>query len=433
MTFQPIHIRNFKIICGILLFVILIYNFKVSNSLKYEANGDAFDYIHLATSLGKTGVYGHTSFNRGELLELFKTNKIEHLKVNEAKPTAFRPPVWPFLIAGIFILFGYNLTYILIFKFLLHLLGIFIFYKTLKILKLKEVLILFGCFLYAIHPAWQLYSRVFLSESITFFFMSLWVYLLVRYIQEKEVFFIQSLVAGIMILSHPYYLFLPFSIWFVLFIYKQFSLKKLFISTIICISVVSIWFIRNYMVLDANQVVLTTSSGAVMAKGWNKDVPRLHTNTKGDLADETLVLKNYSFNEKKSRNEVARMNLYKDATLDFIKTNPDLILPIIGKKLMSAFNPFPETARPGFLETGRVIFQVLALFTLIFYVFFSKNKYLRSFAIALVFSTIAISVVTYSGFRFRMPQASLELLLMLAMLGEIFPALKTKLQKGGQL
>ncbi len=227
MTFQPIHIRNFKIICGILLFVILIYNFKVSNSLKYEANGDAFDYIHLATSLGKTGVYGHTSFNRRELLELFKTNKIEHLKVNEAKPTAFRPPVWPFLIAGIFILFGYNLTYILIFKFLLHLLGIFIFYKTLKLLKLKEVLILFGCFLYAIHPAWQLYSRVFLSEPITFFFMSLWVYLLVRYIQQKEVFFIQSLVAGIMILSHPYYLFLPFSVWLVLFIYKQLSFKKL--------------------------------------------------------------------------------------------------------------------------------------------------------------------------------------------------------------
>ena len=263
--------------------------------------------------------------------------------------------------------------------------------------------------------------------------MSLWVYLLVRYIQQKKGFFIQSLVGGIMILSHPYYLFLPFSVWLALFIYKQFSLKKLFISAIICISVVSVWFIRNYMVLDANQVVLTTSSGAVMAKGWNKDVPRLHTNTKGDLADETLVLKDYSFNEKKSRNEVARMNLYKDATLDFIKTNPDLIFPIIGKKLISAFNPFPETARPGFLETGRVIFQVLALFTLIFYVFFSKNKYLRSFAIALVFSTIAISVVTYSGFRFRMPQASLELLLMLGMLGEVFPALKTKLQKGKQL
>ena len=117
--------------------------------------------------------------------------------------------------------------------------------------------------------------------------------------------------------------------------------KKLFISAIICISVVSVWLIRNYMVLDANQVVLTTSSGAVMAKGWNKDVPRLHTNTKGDLADETLVLKDYSFNEKKSRNEVARMNLYKDATLDFIKTNPDLIFPIIGKKLIRAVTPFP--------------------------------------------------------------------------------------------
>ncbi|NJW55129.1 hypothetical protein HC175_19640, partial [Salinimicrobium sp. CDJ15-91] len=135
--------------------------------------------------------------------EMFKTNKIEQLKIKDGKPTAFRPPVWPFLIAGIFILFGYNLTYILIFKFLLHLLGIFIFYKTLKLLKLKEGLILLGCLLFAIHPAWQIYSRVFLSEPITMFFLTLWVYLLISFLQKKIGFLPQALAGGVLILSHP--------------------------------------------------------------------------------------------------------------------------------------------------------------------------------------------------------------------------------------
>lgn len=421
---------SLKILLGILTTGILIYNFYVANNLKYETGGDAVSFIGLGLSLAEFQKYGHIKVSDGSLMEAFENKQISREEVSYAGNSTWRPPVWPFLIAGIFLIFGYKLTYILIFKFLLHLLGIFIFYKTLKLLKLKEILILIGCFLYAIHPAWQLYSRVFLSEPITFFFMSLWVYLLVRYLQHKKGFFTQSLVAGIMILAHPYYIFLPFSIWLILFIKKQIPFKSLFLSSLICTAIVSGWVIRNSIVLDSNQLVLTTSSSAVMAKGWNKNVPALHTNTKGDLADETLVLTDYNFDRKKTRNEVERMHLYKDASLHFIKTNPHLVVPIIWKKLKSAFNPIPETPRPGVLETGRVIFQVLALFALLYLLIFSRNKLLKSSAIGLVLSTIGITVITYSGFRFRMPQVGLELLLLIGMLGEVFPALRKKLPKG---
>src|SRR5690606_10056797 len=135
--------------------------------------------------------------------------------------STWRPPVWPVLIAGIFLLFGYHLTYILIFKYLLHLIGVFIFYKTLKLLKLHELLIIIGSFLYAFSPAWHLYSRVFLSEPITLFFITLWLFLLIRFIKGKSGFFPQAIVGGILILSHPYYIFLPFSIWLWLWIRKQ--------------------------------------------------------------------------------------------------------------------------------------------------------------------------------------------------------------------
>jgi len=408
-----------QIFLGISFILFLAYNMVIALELKYEAGGDAWDYIHLGLSVAKTGKYGHFDSSREQLLTDFKDKKIKNTEYNYIGSTAFRPPVWPILIAGIFLVFGYNLIYVLIFKFLLHLLGVFIFYKTLKLLKLNEVLIIIGAFLYGISPAWQLYSRVFLSEPVTLFFITLWVYLLIRFIQNKSGFLPQALLGGILVLSHPYYIFLPFSVWLLLLLRKQLNLKIFLFSSLICVSIISAWVVRNFIVLETDQIVLTTSSGAVMAKGWNSEVVKKHTNTKGDLADEELVLQDYVYNKNRSYNEVEKMQLYKDATLNFIRSNPDLILPIISKKLLSAFNPFPETPRPGVLETGRWFFQLLALLSLIYILFFSRNKLIQSLAFGLILSTIGISILTYSGFRFRMPQVALELFFIVFVIDDV--------------
>ncbi len=423
-----------KIILGFIFLILLLYNFKIANDYKYEAGGDASDYIHLSLNLAKTGNYGHVNTSKEAILDDFKADRVKTKDFTFTKSTAFRPPVWPILISGIFLIFDYNITYVIIFKFLLHILGLFIFYRTLKILKLQEIIIIIGTFLYGINPAWQLYSRVFLSEPITFFFITLWVYLLIRFVKLKSGFLPQAVVGGIIILSHPYYIFLPFFVWLVVYLKKEMKLKMFFASSLICAAMVSTWIIRNLAIWETDKIVLTTSSGAVMAKGWNQDVPEMHTNTKGDLADESLVLENYNFSSDKTRNEVERMELYKDATFHFIKTNPDLILPIIWKKLKSAFNPLPETPKPGLLETSRVIFQVLSLFALLYLIFFSRHKLLQSLAVSLILSTIAITIITYSGFRFRMPQVGIELLIIIYVIDDILKMRrKKKSLKGKQV
>ncbi|MCC8358509.1 ArnT family glycosyltransferase [Salinimicrobium sediminilitoris] len=400
-----------KIFLGPIFILITGYNFYIAESTKYESDGDAASFVGLGVSLAQHGKYGHL-ITEGGLINSFKGNKISEEKLHFANHSTWRPPVWPLIIAGIFLIFGYQLTYILIFKFLLHFLGIFIFYRTLKLLKLKEVLVIIGSFLYAISPAWQIYSRVFLSEPVTFFFITLWIYLLIRNVQKKSGPIPQGFVGGLLILSHPYYLFLPFTVWFILFLYRQIKFKSLLITSLLAVAVVSIWIIRNSIVLDTNSLILTTSSGAVMAKGWNKNVIAEHTNTKGDLANEGLVLEDYDFNRNKGYGEVEMLQLYKDATIHFINTHPEMVVPIVGKKLVSAFNPFPETPKPGVLETGRWMFHLLALVALIYLLIFSRNKLVLTLAIGLILSTIGITIITYSGFRFRMPQAALELLLL---------------------
>jgi len=410
-----------KIILSTLFLIIISYNFYLANNFKFEdEGGDASSFIGLGVSLAKFQKYGHINLPEGGgVINAFKENKISNGEFYFGGHSTWRPPVWPFLIAGIFLVFGYNLIYVLIFKFLLHLLGVFIFYKTLKLLKFKEFLIIIGAFLYGISPAWQIYSRVFLSEPVTLFFITLWMYLLISFIQNKSRFFPQALLGGILVLSHPYYIFLPFSVWLILLLRKQINLKIFLFSSLICASIVSIWIIRNFIVLETNNIVLTTSSGAVMAKGWNPNVVDEHSNTKGDLANEGLVLHDYVYNKNKNYNEVSRMQLYKDATLNFNRSNPDLILPIISKKLLSAYNPFPETPKPGVLETGRWLFQLLALLSLIYILFFSRNKLIQSLAIGLILSTIGITILTYSGFRFRMPQVGLELLFIVFVVGDV--------------
>jgi hypothetical protein len=240
-----------------------------------------------------------------------------------------------------------------------------------------------------------------------------YIYYFIKFAKNKSSILPQSIVSGILILAHPYYIFFPFSIWIVFFLYKSMNIKQLLLSGFICSLIVFSWVLRNALILDTSTPVLTTSSGAVMAKGWNKNVVEEHTNTKGDLANEELVLEDYPHDKTAFHNEVTRSKLYTKASLHFIKNNPKQIVPIILTKLKSAFNPFAETSKPGILELGRVLFQLISLLALLALIFISKNKLIKSLAIGLILSTIGIAIITYSGFRFRMPQIGLELLLIL--------------------
>ena len=402
-----------KVISIFLLIVtvcILIYNFKVAETEKYNAYGDALDYIHLGVSVLKTGNYGHLDLENGELLKDFESGVIADKDYAFKTYSTWRPPFWPYIIASIFLIFGFKLIYLIVFKILLHLFGCFLFFKTLKNLDFDYWPILISVFLYAVSPSWQIYSRVFLSEPITLFLFTTFLY----FITQKEALksnkkIIQiAIVGGLIIVCHPYFLFFPFLAFLFLLIFKQINFRSFIVGGFFILILPLSWVLRNCLVLETNSLVLTTSTGAVMAKGWNKGVLKLHNNVNGDLADETLVLSTFNGKENYKNDEVGKMQLYKDATVNFIKTHKDLIVPIILKKIKSAFNPFAEHSKAGILEKGRVLYHVLGFLAMIF-VLFLNNKITRVLSLTLIFSTICITIITYSGFRFRVPQSALEL------------------------
>ena len=397
-----------KLLFFVTISVILGYNFFLAHQMKYDFEGDASDFIHLGTSLAKTGKYGHLDFQDSSLRTEFETRSIVDKQFEFKGHSTWRPPVWPIIIAAAFLVSGYSLGFLILIKFCLFILGGYLFYRTLSYFKLSENWIYLGCFLYLLNPAWQLYSRVFLSEPITLFFMTWFILSLVRLLKTGKGKVLNGIAGGLLILCHPYSIFLPFVIWGGLWIFRSISLRSLLLISVPAILIVFSWISRNMIVFDSKPFI-TTSAGAVMAKGWNEKVPELHTNTKGDLADEALVLKAYDQNTKEYNGHTGSMQLYQDAVKHFIQENPDLIIPIITTKLASAFNPFPETPRPGILETGRVIYQVISLLAMII-LLLKGSKNIRILIGGLLISTMLITIITYSGFRFRMPQTGLEIL-----------------------
>ena len=410
---------------SVLAVTVLLYNGWIAYVDKFKTSGDAIDYISLAVSLSKYQSFSDLEIEGG-VINAFEEKRIEMGNFSRTAPHAWRPPIWPLVMACLFSLFGYSLLNIIIFKIILHVLGMYIFYRILKLLDFNAVLIILGTFAYAVNPASQLFLRIFLSEPLTIFFITLWLFLLIRYLNNRNCWWPQALLGGIIILTHPYYLFLPFSVWFLLFIKKYMKLKFFFFSCLVCTSVVSIWVARNWLVVDSESLMITSSSGVALAKGWNEEVVELHTNTKGDLANERLVLQNYPYDRTEEMGAAQRSKLFQNATLHFIKNHPQLVFPIIGKKITSAFNPFPETPKSGITEFGRTFFHFLALCAFLYIIIFSRNGFYKSLTLGLILSTIAITIIAYSGFRFRMPQAAIELLLILYVCEEVFFQAKEK-------
>ncbi|WP_028377674.1 hypothetical protein [Leeuwenhoekiella sp. MAR_2009_132] len=408
------------IFLSLLTTLVLIYNFKIAFEERYNGGGDDLDYVYLATGLAKTGVYGYMDRTHPEVIQDYKDDIVDAQVYKNKNYASWRAPLWPYTMAAILYIFGYKLTYVIVFKLLIHVIEVYFFHKCLKFLNIKGLLLILGTFIFSISPVYQIYSRVFYAEPLTSFFLGMFVFSVIYWFKKGKNGFLIPLTSALLVLTHPYFIFLPFSIFGVLFLQKQTESKIFMIFSVLAILLISAWPLRNAIILETNSYVITTSSGPVMAKGWNKDVVQEHTNTKGDLANEGIVFENY-ISDKIFYGGAAQSQKYQDAVFQFIEKNPNQILPIIFTKLKSAFNPLQETYKPGYLETGRELFHAISLICLIL-ILFEKKSIIKSLGVGLILSTVAITILTYSGFRFRAPQFFLELLV-------IFYIVKTYLQR----
>ena len=416
--------RNFFwLIVSVITLLILTYNFRLGVEAFQDINGyfggDSGDYILVGASLAKTGKYGHLQSTPQEIIADLNSGDFLDKVYEFGNHSTWRPPLWPAYLALFFKFFPHALILAHLVKFLLILGGAYLFYRTLISLKFSSSVSRIFAVLYLIHPTLQLYSRTYLSESLTYLMMTLLLFYAVRAWQDSKRInlFMMGFTGGLLVLTHPYYLAFPFILIGLIFVKKKFKISHYFVAFPVLVFVIGFWVIRNHMIYPENGLFITSSTGAVMAKGWNLKVPELHNNVNGDLANEGLVLK--QDDQMTGLNEVERSELYQKRTKEFVQSNSNLIGPIVMRKLKSAFNPIREISKPGLLQSMNEFHRILILLIFIYVLFRGKLDLLGLITLTIILSTVFITILTYSGLRFRSGQVPFEILLIALALKEL--------------
>lgn len=370
-------------------------NDNYSNEVAYHGGADASHYLMIAKNIADFGVYSDT--NSGIVSE----------------SATWRPPIWPFFLS-FFLRFTANPLNLILLKsvFEVFVLG-FILFKFKKYSNLKFFWLLPFCFLF-IEPQYLKYSITFLSESLTAILILTLTVFFITLNKTKSSHIAIPVLAALVVLCHPVSIFFVCLLMVFYLIYNfRINKKKTFFHGFLFTVILLSWPCRNAITFNKG-IYLTASQGATLAKGWNEKVSTEFTNSEGDLANEGLNLK-YASPEmiKQSQGSILDLSrLYVLTTERFLKgISCEEMTKIAFKKLKSNFNPFPETPKPGTLETLSVFFRILYLIVFVQMIirFFRKNKIdfnLIKDRIYLVVLSVYVgqclmTVYVYTGLRFN--------------------------------
>ncbi len=191
----------------------------------------------------------------------------------DGSPTHIRPPIYPILLAGIYLLFGHKFIYVLIFQSIFGALTVIIVFLICKEIFEKQIIAnLTGLFL-CIYPPLIVYTQIIGSETLYTFLLSLVIHFFIKWMKQKRKkdIIIGSLLLGITNICRSTTIFYIFFLLGVLIWttpeMRIFSQIKIFIiCIIISFTPVLPWTIRNYITFN-RFLLVNTSAGELFWSG----------------------------------------------------------------------------------------------------------------------------------------------------------------------
>lgn len=376
--------------------------------------GDAEDYLNIAYTLAQTGRYARP----GDLqVKALLQAKPAVLPVPSGlEPDAWRPPVWPWLLAHWLRWSGYDLRAVFALRFLLDAVTLVLFFR-LASPWLSPPLALLGTLLLALHPAWIYYSMTLLSEPLILLVHLLFTLALLRLANGEKPekpekpgkpglwLPAAGVLGGLALLTHGYYLFFPPLLVAGLWLAKRLrTLQALALLGLFALTLAP-WIVRNGRVYGTP--LLSTASGPSLSRGWNRDFLRAYRNGSAEVdLDETLGADPARLERL---NPAERSALYTANAVRYIRSEWRTVPAILGRKLVGAVTPFPDPPRPGILETGRMLFQVVTLVPLLWVVFRGKGP-LPWVVRALAAAYLLMGLICFPALRYRFPLIWVEVL-----------------------
>jgi 4-amino-4-deoxy-L-arabinose transferase-like glycosyltransferase len=327
-----------------------------------------------------------------------------------SEPTAFRPPVYPIFLAGMYALTGHSFAVVRLVQAVLDSITVLLVYGVARQLFGARVALLAGLGT-ALYPLLIYETGLLLPETLSYSLQFTAILLLMLMLRKDHLAlpFLAGLLIGLTVLARPTAtLWVPLvALWIVLPGVMRRAPAKL-TSMLVGLTLIFVpWILRNYLVFDT--LIPISSNGAVniwcgnnpLADGgsvqpsqetWNgPDYP-----TRGLLGWEGL-------------SEVASNKQFSDQGWAWIRSNPDEFARLVPKKLLRLWSPVSYSVQSGRaptrLMTTLAIPPYLVFLGLAGYGIFLARRQWRELFLLLSFivSVNVLVVIYYGATRYGIP------------------------------
>lgn len=342
----------------------------------------------------------------------------------------FRPPMFSYLIAVVWLIFPNSILAIKFTQVLLHAGAVFLAYKTVYEIMKKQLPAFFGALVVAVHPLLIAHTVDFYTEPLHTFLCILGMYLLVKMLKAERFMYFTAFYAGIVFgmatLCRPAILGVALLMFLIIPILNWKDKQRfrfliatgiLFVSTF---ATILPWTYYNYrqtgefiLVNDGFSYNLWLGNlpgtiklyeGSFETKEENQAFADYYWGTvQIEKLKELEQTDNYSNLKINEREKVWRREALKNMTADY-----DLTTRLMIGKLKNFWTPFMNRFIYGNTIVNLVALFVIATYILGFYgmYIFWKNKIGKSYVVLLLITfavTTAIHVLIFGFVRYRVP------------------------------
>ena len=393
------------IIIGLVIVLGTIYSIYLGDALRYLP--DEADYYALARNIAHSRFYSLDSFS----------------------PTAFRPPGYP-LFLSLFYLLGARVVILRLLNFIILGISIYLVYKILG-QGSSTIAAIIGASLAALYPvnfysAGTLYPQT-LATSI---FLGA-IYLLVLNKNRIHYCVLCGLLAGMLILTIPTFVFISSAIgvWYWLYPGKAWG-RGLLVALAISALVIGAWTLRNYTQFNTVFFVSTNSGKNLLLGNSENTTPNGGTGI--DISRYVAQASKLS--------EIERDRFFRDQAINYILSHKLHSIKLYLLKFLNYFNYRNELVTQTEASTMKDILMLISygplLLAFIIRLFFSRIFKLSSLEVLFVIlylGSALLSALFFTRIRFRVPFDFLLIMLVAIFIERIIQSILEQRRPLGQL
>lgn len=343
----------------------------------------------------------------------------EHKFILDSPPSrSFRPPLYPFFLAGIYLIFGHDFIVVRLIHVLLLSFSSIIVFCICNLLFNKKIGII-SVVIFALYPMFGLYAALIQTETLFIFLTCLSFYICLLAINKESLLFfmLAGFAVGVTALCRPNILFIfPFLFCiYIIFYFKEklkVSILYAFIFSLSLIFTLVPWTYRNYTI-HGKIISIATATGINLYGGYNPNITSkyLHVSQNPSIDKSAPNFKRFigPVIVPDSLNEVELNSFYINSYINYVKSDPLRFLKVSLFKFLWFWHlhPYQHINIPETKDEllFRIMFYpILILFILGLYISFIRKRIRHTFLlISIIFNFVILQSIAYVDGRYRLP------------------------------